>query len=125
MVHWLRNQFIAECSLVDSMHNRIKELRARCNLTQLDLALKVGVRRETIVFLEKGKYTSCDLEKPHYYFSAGKMKIYFDDKAIARPIVLHIADIPLLPFPFYMFPLKGNRSSGFRPTPIAACSSSA
>lgn len=38
------------------MTNRIKELRARDNLTQLDLALKVDVRRETIVFLEKGKY---------------------------------------------------------------------
>ena len=38
------------------MINRIKELRARDNLTQSDLARKVGVRRETIVFLEKGKY---------------------------------------------------------------------
>jgi putative transcriptional regulator len=38
------------------MDNRIKELRARFNLTQLDLAKKVDVRRETIVFLEKGKY---------------------------------------------------------------------
>jgi putative transcriptional regulator len=38
------------------MNNRIKELRARENLTQLDLAKLVDVRRETIVFLEKGKY---------------------------------------------------------------------
>lgn len=38
------------------MHNRIKELRARDNLTQQDLAKMVDVRRETIVFLEKGKY---------------------------------------------------------------------
>ncbi len=38
------------------MNNRIKELRARENLSQLELAQKVGVRRETIVFLEKGKY---------------------------------------------------------------------
>jgi len=38
------------------MKTRIKELRARDNLTQVDLAQKVGVRRETIVFLEKGKY---------------------------------------------------------------------
>jgi putative transcriptional regulator len=38
------------------MNNRIKELRARYSFTQLDLATKVGVRRETIVFLEKGKY---------------------------------------------------------------------
>ena len=38
------------------MHNRIKEYRARHDLTQSDLAKKVNVRRETIVFLEKGKY---------------------------------------------------------------------
>jgi len=38
------------------MNNRIKELRARHSLTQLELATKVNVRRETIVFLEKGKY---------------------------------------------------------------------
>lgn len=38
------------------MTNRIKELRARDGLTQSDLARKVGVRRETIVFLEKDKY---------------------------------------------------------------------
>jgi len=38
------------------MTNRIKELRARDNLTQMDLARMVGVRRETIVFLEKDRY---------------------------------------------------------------------
>jgi len=38
------------------MTNRIKELRARENLTQLDLAKLVDVRRETIGFLEKGKF---------------------------------------------------------------------
>ncbi|MCJ7449168.1 MAG: helix-turn-helix transcriptional regulator [Bacteroidales bacterium] len=38
------------------MNNRIKEFRARYNLTQEDLAKKVDVRRETIVFLEKNKY---------------------------------------------------------------------
>ncbi len=38
------------------MNNRIKEFRAREDLTQQDLAKLVDVRRETIVFLEKGKY---------------------------------------------------------------------
>ena len=38
------------------MKTRIKELRARYDLTQEALANMVGVRRETIVFLEKGKY---------------------------------------------------------------------
>ena len=38
------------------MRTTIKEHRARLDLTQEDLANRVGVRRETIVFLEKGKY---------------------------------------------------------------------
>ena len=38
------------------MKTRIKEYRARYNMTQEELARRVGVRRETIVFLEKGKY---------------------------------------------------------------------
>ncbi len=38
------------------MDNRIREYRARHNLTQEELARKVNVRRETIVFLEKNKY---------------------------------------------------------------------
>ena len=38
------------------MKTRIKEYRARLNLTQEKLAEMVGVRRETVIFLEKGKY---------------------------------------------------------------------
>lgn len=38
------------------MKTRIKELRARYNLTQEDLAKRIGVRRETILFIEKGNY---------------------------------------------------------------------
>lgn len=37
--------------------NRVKELRARFNLTQGELAERVGVTRQTIVSLEKGSYT--------------------------------------------------------------------
>ncbi|WP_029594608.1 MULTISPECIES: helix-turn-helix transcriptional regulator [Exiguobacterium] len=37
--------------------NRVKELRARHQLTQGDLAAKVGVTRQTIISLEKGIYT--------------------------------------------------------------------
>jgi len=38
------------------MKTKIKEYRARHRLTQQKLAEAVGVRRETIVFLEQGKY---------------------------------------------------------------------
>jgi putative transcriptional regulator len=38
------------------MRTHIKELRARYDLTQEDLAKMIGVRRETILFIEKGNY---------------------------------------------------------------------
>lgn len=38
------------------MKNKIKQYRNKYNLTQEELAKKVKVRRETIVFLEQGKY---------------------------------------------------------------------
>ena len=38
------------------IQNRMKEHRARLNLKQEDLAKLVGVRRETIGNLEKGRY---------------------------------------------------------------------
>lgn len=38
------------------MNNKIREYRARYDMTQEELARKVNVRRETIVFLEKNRY---------------------------------------------------------------------
>jgi putative transcriptional regulator len=38
------------------MKTKIKELREKHNLTQEALAEKVDVTRQTILFLEKGKY---------------------------------------------------------------------
>ena len=56
------------------MKTRIKEFRARYNITQEDLAKKVGVRRETIVFLEKGKYNP-SLKLAHNVSKTLKSKI--------------------------------------------------
>lgn len=71
------------------MYNRIKELRAKADISQQELALRVGVRRETIVFLEKGKYNPSlrlahDIAK---YFSLPIEEVFlFDDEPVARPL---------------------------------------
>ena len=39
-----------------NLRNHIKQHRARLDLTQEDLASRVGVRRQTILAIEKGKY---------------------------------------------------------------------
>jgi len=70
------------------MNNCIKELRARHDLSQLELARLVGVRRETIVFLEKGKYNPSlrlahDIAK---YFGLPVEEVFlFDDETGKKP----------------------------------------
>jgi len=38
------------------MQNRIRQLREQQGMTQEDLGVKVGVSRQTIISLERGKY---------------------------------------------------------------------
>ncbi|MDD4055921.1 MAG: helix-turn-helix transcriptional regulator [Bacteroides sp.] len=38
------------------MKNRLRELRESTDMTQEDLAIQVGVSRQTIISLERGKY---------------------------------------------------------------------
>jgi putative transcriptional regulator len=45
-----------EIGVVKLLVNRVKEFRARFDLTQGQLAEKIGVTRQTIVSLEKGSY---------------------------------------------------------------------
>lgn len=39
------------------LDNKIKVKRAECNMTQEELAEKTGVTRQTIIAIEKNKYT--------------------------------------------------------------------
>jgi len=61
----------------------------------------------------KGKYTTCDLEHPHYYMSAKKMKMVPDKVIVTGPANMVISDIPTpLYVPFGMFPVNKERKSG-------------
>lgn len=41
---------------MQELKTKLKEYRAKLDMKQVDLAEKVGVRRETIIRLEKGQY---------------------------------------------------------------------
>ena len=56
------------------MKNKIKELRVKLGMTQEELADKANVRRETVVFLEQGKYNP-SLKLAHDVARALKSKI--------------------------------------------------
>ncbi|MFC1694472.1 LPS-assembly protein LptD, partial [Candidatus Latescibacterota bacterium] len=69
---------------------------------------------EDTLFIANGTYTTCELEdNPHYYFSGKKMKFIINEKLIIKPIIGYIHDIPVFWFPFYVFPIKKGRQSGF------------
>ena len=72
--------------------------------------LKVG--KETL-FISHGNFTTCDREDdPHYYFRSSKIRVRINKFAVAQPVIMHIADVPVLPVPFVVFSLEKGRRSG-------------
>lgn len=65
-----------------------------------------------VAFVRRGWFTTCDAEQPHFYFSSSHIKLIAKDRVIAKPVVLRIADVPILAIPFYIFPIKPGRHSG-------------
>ena len=47
---------VAYISTMNELINHVKQHRARLDPTQEDLAARVGVRRQTILAIEKGRY---------------------------------------------------------------------
>ncbi|MEO8167173.1 MAG: putative LPS assembly protein LptD, partial [bacterium] len=62
-----------------------------------------------VLFVADGRYTTCDLPHPHYYFASPEMKVMLQDKIVARPIYLYISDVPILALPFGIFPTERGR----------------
>lgn len=75
-----------------------------------DTILKVG---EKTLNVKSGEFTTCETEPPHYTFYSRRMKVYADDMVICEPVVLKVQDIPLFFIPFWFFPIKKGRHSGF------------
>lgn|GEM_PF-454446 len=72
---------------------------------------QVGRREYNIV---DARFTTCDRDSaPDYYFYSPQMKVYQDDKAVARPVYLYVADTPVFYFPYWVFPIRTGRQSGF------------
>ena len=66
-----------------------------------------------VYYVGNGQFTTCDLEHPHYFIGAKKIKVIPNDKIITGPAQLYIADIPTpLVLPFGFFPNKKGRASG-------------
>jgi hypothetical protein len=68
---------------------------------------------DRVLNIDYGRYTTCDCETPHFYFWSRQMKIYLNDKIVAQPVLLCFKGIPVLAIPFWFFPMRKERHSGF------------
>ncbi|MBX2946488.1 MAG: LPS-assembly protein LptD [Cyclobacteriaceae bacterium] len=62
----------------------------------------------------RNRYTTCNLEHPHFEIRSTKTKAIPNDKIVSGPFYLQFNDIPLYPFGFLfgMFPAKQESTSG-------------
>ena len=66
------------------------------------------------MFLLHGRYTTCDLPHPDFYFAMSRAKVRPGKNVVFGPTYLVVADVPL-PFaiPYGFFPFTKSYSSGF------------
>jgi len=76
---------------------------------------KLFREQKTIFYIEDGVYTTCEYEEPHFHFHSDDLKLIEGDKLIARPVVFYLGRVPVMVIPYYVFPLKRGRHSGFLP----------
>ncbi len=76
---------------------------------------KLFREKRDVYYIEDGHYTTCNAASPHYHFFSPRMKLMENNKLIARPVVFYIGRLPILAIPYYVFPLKKGRHSGFLP----------
>ncbi len=81
-------------------HGRI--VKGKTALNQSFYHGKEVFRDDPNVFhVQSSKYTSCDLDNPHFYLGSRKMKMLPGDRVIAKPLWLHIYDVPIIGLPDY------------------------
>jgi lipopolysaccharide assembly outer membrane protein LptD (OstA) len=67
---------------------------------------------EKVFDVEDGSFTTCDHAEPHFYILSNKLRLYHNDKVIAKPIVFYVNHFPIMWLPFGTFTVKRGRHSG-------------
>nr|WP_028908918.1 putative LPS assembly protein LptD [Prevotella sp. AGR2160] len=67
-----------------------------------------------IIYLQHGRYTTCDKEDPDFYIALSRAKVRPGKDVVFGPAYLVVADVPLpLAIPYGFFPFTKRYSSGF------------
>ncbi len=63
-------------------------------------------------FMSHARFTTCDLEEPHYHFESDQIKVVGGRILVARGVRLYFADVPVAWLPFIAQDLEQGRASG-------------
>ena len=67
-----------------------------------------------VLYLQHGRYTTCDQEHPDFYIALSRAKVRPGKDVVFGPAYLVVADVPLpLAIPYGFFPFTKSYSSGF------------
>jgi LPS-assembly protein len=84
-------------------------------------AVRVKKVEADVAFAYQGRFTTCNLDTPHFAFRTRKMKLINNKLAVSGPAYPEFEGVPVpVGIPFGIFPLNRNRHSGFLPPQFAA-----
>jgi LptD protein len=66
----------------------------------------------TRIYGSRTDFTTCDLDPPHYHFSAKELKVIRGKVLVAQNVTLNFADVPVLWLPVMVQSLQRGRQSG-------------
>ncbi len=76
---------------------------------------KVKRNKAGELFIDRAKYTTCNLPDPHFHIEASKLKLIPNNKILVGPFHMRVADIPLpVGWGFGIFPMPRKKASGIR-----------
>ncbi|MEI7472972.1 MAG: putative LPS assembly protein LptD [Chitinophagaceae bacterium] len=80
---------------------------------QTAISKKVKENKEDVIYARNARFTTCNLDTPHFSFVAGKVKFRNKIMAITGPVHPEIEGVPLpIALPFGIYPLSQGRHSG-------------
>jgi len=76
-------------------------------------ALSLKKMSDSVVYAKKARFTTCNLDTPHFAFRTGRMKIINNKLGISGPTFPEFEGVPMpIGIPFGIFPLNRGRHSG-------------
>ena len=76
-------------------------------------AMTLKKMNDSVIYAKKARFTTCNLDTPHFAFRTGRMKIINNKMGISGPTFPEFEGVPMpVGIPFGIFPLNRGRHSG-------------